>query len=180
MSGSITSQCRDLVTMRTHRLCDGIKNGLLGAALSVVLCAAFPCGAAVAAGDAKDWPMYNADSLGTRHNRGETAIDKTNAARLEEKWRFPAKGSETEIGVIHATPIVVNGYVYFGTATDPAFYKLTPEGKVRWSYRNPARAGGCSSQAKFRRREITLPPLPALGRGHHGLRAGHWRHGLFR
>src|SRR5262249_54823486 len=43
-----------------------------------------------------------------------------------------------EIGVVHATPIVVNGYVYFGTASDPAFYKLTPDGKVRWSYRNPA------------------------------------------
>ncbi len=36
------------------------------------------------------------------------------------------------------TPIVVGGYVYFGTATNPAFYKLTPDGKVRWVYRNPA------------------------------------------
>jgi outer membrane protein assembly factor BamB len=44
-----------------------------------------------------------------------------------------------EIGVIHATPMVVNSYVYFGTATDPAFYKLTPDGKVRWSYRRVAR-----------------------------------------
>src|SRR5262249_3432910 len=43
-----------------------------------------------------------------------------------------------EIGVTHATPVVVDGYAYFGTATDPAFYKLTPDGKVRWSYRNPA------------------------------------------
>ena len=87
---------------------------------------------------AKDWPMYNRDVLGTRHNRGETAIDKSNAGRLEEKWRFPAKDSGQEIGVIHATPVVVDGYVYFGTATDPTFYKLTPDGKVRWSYRNPA------------------------------------------
>ena len=86
----------------------------------------------------KDWPMYNHDVLGTRHNRAETAIDKSNAGRLREKWRFPAKGAEVEIGVIHATPIVVDGYVYFGTATDPTFYKLTPDGKVRWSYRNPA------------------------------------------
>ena len=78
--------------------------------------------------------------IGTRHNRGETAIDKSNAGRLEEKWRFPAKGSDVEIGVIHATPVVVNGYVYFGTATDPTFYKLTPDGKVRWSYRNPVQS----------------------------------------
>jgi polyvinyl alcohol dehydrogenase (cytochrome) len=84
-----------------------------------------------------DWPMYNHDLIGTRHNHGETAINKSNAGRLVEKWRFPAKGSDLQIGVVHATPVVVNGYVYFGTATDPTFYKLTPAGKVRWSYRNP-------------------------------------------
>jgi polyvinyl alcohol dehydrogenase (cytochrome) len=89
--------------------------------------------------DAKDWPMYNYDVIGTRHNRGETTIGKANAGQLEEKWRFPAKGSNELIGVIHATPIVVDGYVYFGTATDPAFYKLTPDGKVRWSYRRVPR-----------------------------------------
>ena len=82
--------------------------------------------------------MYNHDVLGSRYNRGETAIGRDNAGRLEEKWRFPAKGSGQEIGVIHATPVVVDGYVYFGTTTaTPTFYKLTPDGKVRWSYRNP-------------------------------------------
>ena len=109
----------------------------LGVSLAVVL----PAAVANGGDDAKDWPMYNHDVIGTRHNPGETAIGRDNAGRLEEKWRFPAKGSDQEIGVIHATPIVVNGYVYFGTATDPTFYKLTPDGKVRWSYRNPARAG---------------------------------------
>jgi outer membrane protein assembly factor BamB len=89
--------------------------------------------------ETKDWPMYNRDALGTRHNKGETAIDKSNAGRLEEKWRFPARGSNEEIGVIHATPVVVNGYVYFGTVTDPTFYKLRPDGKLRWSYRHPDR-----------------------------------------
>jgi polyvinyl alcohol dehydrogenase (cytochrome) len=93
--------------------------------------------------DPHDWPMYNRDVAGTRHNAGETAIDTSNAGRLEEKWRFPAKDSDQEIGVIHATPVVVNGYVYFGTTTaDPTFYKLAPDGKVRWSYRNPAYAKG--------------------------------------
>jgi polyvinyl alcohol dehydrogenase (cytochrome) len=96
---------------------------------------------APAAQDAKDWPTYNHDVQGTRYNRGETALGKANVGRLEVKWRFPAKGSDLQIGVIHATPIVVNGYVYFGTATDPTFYKLTPDGKVRWSYSNPAYGG---------------------------------------
>jgi outer membrane protein assembly factor BamB len=82
--------------------------------------------------------MYNYDVLGSRYNRGEKAIGRDNAGRLEEKWRFPAKGSGQEIGAIHATPVIVGGYVYFGTtAATPTFYKLTPDGKVRWSYRNP-------------------------------------------
>jgi outer membrane protein assembly factor BamB len=78
--------------------------------------------------------MYNCDVLGWRHNTGETALSKAGVGRLEEKWRFPPKGADFEIGVIHATPIVVNGYVYFGTVNKAAFYKLTPDGKVRWSF----------------------------------------------
>ncbi len=109
------------------------------AMLAIGLWACLPAATAQAQSDPKDWPMYNRDFAGTRYNRGETAINATNASGLEEKWRFPARGSDLQIGVIHATPIVVNGYVYFGTATDPTFYKLAPDGKVRWSYRNPAR-----------------------------------------
>jgi outer membrane protein assembly factor BamB len=82
--------------------------------------------------------MYNRDVLGTRHSPAETAIGASNASMLEEKWRFPARGSDDEIGVIHATPIVVEGCVYFGTATDPAFYKLAPDGTLVWSYRRTA------------------------------------------
>jgi outer membrane protein assembly factor BamB len=95
--------------------------------------------------------MYNRDVIGTRHNPAETAIDVRNAGRLEEKWRFPAKDSGQEVGVIHATPIVVDGYVYFGTATEATFYKLTPNGKLRWSYRNPAYA--------------RIQPRPQINRG---------------
>src|SRR6516164_19388 len=113
------------------------KSGRFGGLLGIAVCMALSSpGGARAQDDGKDWPMYNHDVLGTRHNPGETAIDKSNVGRLEEKWRFPAKGSTLEIGVIHATPIVVDGYVYFGTATDPAFYKLAPDGTLRWTYRN--------------------------------------------
>jgi polyvinyl alcohol dehydrogenase (cytochrome) len=107
---------------------------LRGITLPILACLA---AVAHAQGDTKDWPTYNCDVIGTRHNRGETAIGKSNAGQLEEKWRFPAKDTGQEIGVIHATPVVVGGYVYFGTATEATFYKLTPDGKVRWSYRNP-------------------------------------------
>jgi polyvinyl alcohol dehydrogenase (cytochrome) len=115
---------------------------------AVLLCAALAPASAHAQADAKDWPMYNRDVLGTRHNRGETALGKGNVGGLAEKWRFPAKDSGREIGVVHATPVVVDGYVYFGTAThNPTFYKLTPDGKVRWSYRNPSYGGGAAQPA---------------------------------
>src|SRR5262249_60398265 len=92
--------------------------------LVLIFVATFPPAAARAQADAKDWPMYNYDVLGSRYNRGEKAIGRDNAGRLEEKWRFPAKGSGQEIGATHATPVVVDGYVYFGTASaTPRFYK---------------------------------------------------------
>jgi hypothetical protein len=96
--------------------------------------------------------MYNRDVLGSRHNSAETAIGPGNAGQLVEKWRFQVEGSDETIGVIHATPVVVQGYVYFGTATDPAFYRLTPDGKVKWSYRNPDRPSG-QVQPEPRRRD---------------------------
>lgn len=91
--------------------------------------------------DPKDWPMYNRDVIGTRHNPGEKALGRDNVGKLVEKWRFPRADSKEKIGVVHAT-VVVNGHVYFGTETEPAFYKLTPDGKVKWVYRNPDHAKG--------------------------------------
>lgn len=83
---------------------------------------------------AADWPSYNYDDRGWRFNSAETSLTPSNASKLEEKWRFPAKDSKQQIGVIHATPTVVNGCVYFGTATYPAFYKLKPDGTLAWVY----------------------------------------------
>ena len=84
---------------------------LLRTTLTLVLAAILQPAAARAQADAKDWPTYNHDVLGSRYNRSETAIGRDNAGWLEEKWRFPAMGSGQEIGAIHATPVVVDGYV---------------------------------------------------------------------
>jgi polyvinyl alcohol dehydrogenase (cytochrome) len=123
-------------------VCQRIKNGLFILMLSGVLSTILTPTWTQAGDDAKDWPMYNRDVLGTRYNPGETTLNKSNVGRLEEKWRFPPKGTEQEIGVIHATPSVVDGYVYFGTATNSTFYKLAPNGKLCWSYRNPVYGAG--------------------------------------
>jgi outer membrane protein assembly factor BamB/dienelactone hydrolase len=89
--------------------------------------------------DPADWPMYNHDLAGWRFNPAEKTLGPANVAKLVEKWRFPAADSKETIGVVHATPAVVAEEVYFGTATFPAFYKLGPDGKQRWVYRNPTR-----------------------------------------
>ena len=84
---------------------------------------------------AADWASYNHDVRGWRFNSEEQTLSASTASKLEEKWRFPAQGSTEKVGVIHATPSVVNGCVYFGTATFPAFYKLRPDGTLAWVYR---------------------------------------------
>src|SRR6516165_9276663 len=91
------------------------------------------------ASNSADWPMYNHDVAGWRFNSAEKTLSPANVGKLVEKWRFPATNSKETIGVVHATPSVVAGEVYFGTATYPAFYKLAPDGRQRWVYRNPAR-----------------------------------------
>jgi len=86
-----------------------------------------------------DWPTYNHDAAGWRLNPDEKTLGPDNAGKLALKWQFPAAGSDETIGVVHATPSVVNGEVYFGTANFPAFYKLAADGTLLWTYRNPAR-----------------------------------------
>jgi len=87
--------------------------------------------------DPADWPMYNHDVLGTRHNPAETQLTRATVGQLVERWRFPPANSKEKVGVVHATPVVVGGEVYFGTVTTPAFYKLGADGSVKWVYRNP-------------------------------------------
>jgi len=92
---------------------------------------------------AGDWASYNCNATGWRFNAHETSLSPANASRLELKWQFPPTDSQEKIGVIHVTPSVVDGYVYFGTATLPEFFCLSPEGEVVWQYtvRNLANAG---------------------------------------
>jgi outer membrane protein assembly factor BamB len=109
-----------------------------------------------AADDPADWPTYNHDAKGWRCNPAERTLGPANVGRLVERWRFPAPGDAEEVGVVHATPAVVAGEVYFGTATYPAVHKLDVRGRPVWTYRNPARkpalppARAADTRAKLR------------------------------
>src|SRR5215813_2066188 len=67
---------------------------------------------ATVSADPNDWPTYNHDVIGTRHNSGEKMLSRVSVGQVVEKWRFPAADSSEQIGVVHAT-VVVNGHVYF-------------------------------------------------------------------
>lgn len=89
-----------------------------------------------------DWASYNGGAQGWRLNPHETTLSADSIRQLELKWQFPAEDSDLKIGVVHVTPSVVDGYVYFGTATRPMFYCVSPEGELVWEYevrdlRNP-------------------------------------------
>ncbi|MGF1578395.1 MAG: PQQ-binding-like beta-propeller repeat protein [Gemmataceae bacterium] len=88
--------------------------------------------------DPNDWPTYNRDLAGTRHNTGEKTLGPKNVGKLVEKWRFPATGSNKTIGIVNSL-VAVGGSVYFGTATFPTVYKLKPDGTMMWSYNTPPR-----------------------------------------
>jgi outer membrane protein assembly factor BamB/dienelactone hydrolase len=126
----------------THILCARAACGILS--ILIVLASASRSSPTEPPGvphpsSAADWPTYNHDVSGWRFNAAEKTLSPANVGKLVEKWRFPATDSREAIGVVHATPTVVAGEVYFGTATFPAFYKLGPDGKQRWVYRNPVR-----------------------------------------
>jgi len=109
----------------SHELINEIRNVFWGAffyLLSITYCIS------------QDWPTYNQSSNGWRFNSAERILSPQNISKLSLKWRFPKKGVSQKIGMVCATPSVVNGYVYFGTATFPAFYKLKPNGDLAWKF----------------------------------------------
>jgi outer membrane protein assembly factor BamB len=82
--------------------------------------------------------MYNRDVAGWRFNPAERTLSPATVGRLEERWRFPPRGANFEIGAVHATPAIVDGEVYFGTATEPTFFKLSSRGELLWQFRADA------------------------------------------
>jgi outer membrane protein assembly factor BamB len=113
-----------------------------------------------------DWSMYNHDPAGWRFNAAEKTLSPANVSNLVEKWRFPKSGSEETVGVVHATPTVVAGEVYFGTATLPAFYKLAPDGTLRWIYHNTLRKTDLPESANATAAEkATTDKLKGAARG---------------
>ena len=84
-----------------------------------------PSGVEVASADPKDWPMYNHDPAGSRHNIAETRLRPDNVGQLGIKWNVPTHGP------IAGTPAVVNDRVYAADAAGYV-YALDRNGQKLW------------------------------------------------
>src|ERR1700677_2001439 len=82
-----------------------------------------------------DWPTYNGDYTGRRYS-SLTQITPQNAAHLQAQWVFHTKTP----GVLEATPVVVNGIMYF-TGSNDAFALNAQTGEVLWHYSRPVSSG---------------------------------------
>jgi quinoprotein glucose dehydrogenase len=86
-----------------------------------------------------DWPVYGADSGGSKYS-GLKQINRENVSRLQVAWRLstgeplePLPGRQKK-PAFEATPIVVDGVMYFGTPYGKVFALDPVSGKVKWSY----------------------------------------------
>src|ERR1700678_2275069 len=82
-----------------------------------------------------NWPTYNGDYTGRRFS-SLTQITPQNAAHLQAQWVFHTKTP----GVLEATPVVVNGIMYF-TGSNDAFALNAQSGEVLWHYSRPISSG---------------------------------------
>ncbi len=75
--------------------------------------------------DDGSWTEFNHDLAGTRDNRLETKLSKSNVAGLRIKWQIPAAGP------VNGTPAVADGQVYVGDGAG-VVYALTTSGSIVW------------------------------------------------
>jgi polyvinyl alcohol dehydrogenase (cytochrome) len=77
--------------------------------------------------DQDDWPMFNHDVKGTRHNPVEWRLNPWTVPHMRQLWRVQTPGAVT------GTPVVADDRVYVGDWTG-GFYKLRADnGKKVWS-----------------------------------------------
>jgi quinoprotein glucose dehydrogenase len=85
------------------------------------------------------WPVYGGDPGGAKYSALKQ-IDRQNAGRMQVAWTFstkepvdslPGRGKKP---AFEATPIVVDGVMYFGTPYGRVFALDPATGKMKWSY----------------------------------------------
>lgn len=91
-------------------------------------CSALP-GCAAVNPPGGEWPFYSGTLDGHREQLKEKSIDKGNVSELGLAWRTRTPDG----GVIHSTPVVVDGCVYTGTDLGNVYALNADTGKVVWN-----------------------------------------------
>ncbi len=100
-----------------------------------------------------DWPQWQFDLLGSRHNPHETTLTEANVAGLKLKWAFVFSGTD---GAASSQPALVDGTLYVG-ARNGRFYALDPKtGATKWEF---------DTQSVVSPRAEAAPPSPVPGAG---------------
>jgi len=94
----------------------------------------------------QDWPVYGADPGGTKYSP-LADINKDNASRLKLAWRWatqeqPLQQYGTSPGKFEATPVVVDGVMYFSTPYNRVIALDPATGRQLWAYDPKAYAEG--------------------------------------
>ena len=117
-----------------------MRRGLVGFLFVVLISGALVVGAqktARPAAAAGDWPTYNHDLAGTRFST-LAQINTDNVAGLTQVWthRPPQEGPPSPFGGSEATPIVIDGVMYFPIGSR-VFALDADTGKEIWQYPVP-------------------------------------------
>jgi quinoprotein glucose dehydrogenase len=86
-----------------------------------------------------DWPIVSGDAGGSKYSAlGQ--INRANVATLNEAWRFSTGEPTTPLPgrskapAFEATPIVIDGVMYFGTPYGQVFALDAVTGAKKWNY----------------------------------------------
>ncbi len=117
-----------------------MRRGLVGFLFVVLISGALVVGAqktARPAAAAGDWPTYNHDLAGTRFST-LAQINADNVTRLTQVWthRAPQEGPPSPFGGSEATPIVIDGVMYFPIGSR-VFALDADTGREIWQYPVP-------------------------------------------
>ncbi|WP_026361375.1 PQQ-binding-like beta-propeller repeat protein [Amycolatopsis nigrescens] len=106
----------------------GRKLRLLGLASAVLVLSGSVASAQPRHGD---WPTWQGDKAGSRHNSAEHQITPSNVGKLDLKWAFAYPKTEVPP---KSQPAVVDGSAYFG-GPDGKFYATDAKtGATKWAF----------------------------------------------
>ncbi len=107
--------------------------------MRMILCSIVLVSSALVVSGDTNWPVYGSDSGGSKYSPLKT-IHRGNVTSLRVAWTFSTKeplvrpNNRSKVPAFQATPLVIEGLMYFGTPYGKVFALDAVTGRVRWSY----------------------------------------------